>query len=156
MEETNMENASIYEVLQLAINLEEEGTKFYQDLAARAEGTTRETLNGLASDEIKHALYFKGLYDGLKDKPQTDYLFDEEVVGYLKGYAHAAAFSRPAAELETIKEALEEGILTEKKSIDYYENLLKYSKQATQEMLQAIIKEEQGHLVELEKLIAVL
>lgn len=154
MEEINMENASIYEVLQLAINLEEEGTKFYEKWAAKAQGAVKDTLNRLAADEIKHAIYFKSLFDGLKDKPQVDYLFDEEVTAYFKGYAASAAFNREQVKLDTIKDAVEEGILTEKNSIEYYEFLSKYSKEPTQKMLETIIKEEQGHLVILEKLLA--
>lgn len=149
-----MENASIFEVLQLAIDLEEEGTKFYEKWASKAKGNVKETLEKLAKDEIKHAVYFQGLFDGLKDKPEIDYLFDEEVTAYFKGYAASAAFSREQIRLDTVKDAVAEGIITEKKSIDYYEFLSKYSKEATQKMLATIIKEEQGHLVILEKLLS--
>lgn len=149
-----MENASMYEVLQLAIDLEEAGTEFYQKWAKKAKGNVKTTLEKLAQDEIKHAIYFKGLYDELEAKPELDYLFDDEVNAYFKGYAASAAFSREQVKLDTVKDAVEEGIVTEQKSIDYYEFLSKYSKEATKEMLATIIKEEKGHLVILEKLLA--
>jgi rubrerythrin len=148
-----MENASMYEVLQLAINLEEEGTKFYEKWASKAKGNVKEMLKKLAMDETKHATYFKGLFDGLKDKPEVDYLFEEDVTAYFKTYANSAAFNREQVKLNSIREAVEEGIQTEKNSIEYYEFLLKHSKESTKEMLDKIIKEEQGHLVILEKLL---
>lgn len=148
-----MENASIYEVLQLAISLEEEGTKFYQNWASQAQGSVKETLEGLALDEVKHADYFKNLFESLKNKPAVDYLFNEEVTAYFKSYVASAAFNRDQIKLNSIKDALEEGILTEKKSIEYYEFLSKYSKEPTQKMLEKIIAEEKEHLVVLEKLL---
>jgi rubrerythrin len=148
-----MENASMYEVLQLAINLEEEGVEFYENWAAKAKGKVKDTLKKLAADEVKHGLYFKGLFNGLTDKPEVDYLFNEDVTAYFKTYANSAAFNRKQVKLDTIKDAVEEGIVTEKNSIEYYEFLLKHSKESTKEMLATIIKEEQGHLVVLEELL---
>jgi rubrerythrin len=149
-----MENATIYEVLQFAVNMEEEGIKFYEKWASNSKGNVRETLNRLATDETEHASYFKCLYDDLKQKPEVDYLFDEEVVAYFKTYASsAAAFNRERVNLNYVKDAIEEGILTEKKSIDYYQSLLKYSKDKTKEILEKIIKEEESHLNILDKLL---
>jgi len=148
-----MENASIYEVLQLAIHLEEEGIKFYKKWASKAKGNVKETLSNLAMDEVKHLSYFKDLYDDLQEKPEVTYLFDEEVKAYFKDYALSAAFNREQVKLDTIKDAVEEGIITEKNSIDYYQFLLKHARENTKEMLETIIKEEQGHLVILEKLL---
>ncbi len=149
-----MENATIYEVLQFAVNMEEEGIKFYEKWASNSKGNVRETLNRLAADEKEHASYFKCLYEGLKEKPDVDYLFEEEVLAYFRNYAgSAAAFNRRRVNLNSVRAALEAGIQTEKKSIDYYRSLLKYSKDKTKEMLEKIIKEEEGHLHILEKLL---
>jgi rubrerythrin len=149
-----MEKATIYEVLQFAVNMEEEGIKFYEKWASNSKGNVRETLNRLAADEKEHASYFKCLYEGLKEKPEVDYLFEEEVIAYFRTYAgSAAAFNREQVNLNSIRAALEEGIQTEKKSIDYYRSLLKYAKDNTKEMLEKIIKEEEGHLHILEKLL---
>lgn len=151
-----MENATIYEVLQLAIHLEEEGQKFYQKYANKATGTIKEALIGLAQDEIKHASYFKSLYYDLKEKPGVDYLFEEEVTKYFKDYAASAAFNRDDKPVNTVKEAIEMGIITEKNSIDYYEYLLKYSSGEASEMIKVIIDEEISHLDTLEKLLVTL
>jgi rubrerythrin len=150
-----MENATIYEVLQFAVNMEEEGNKFYEKWASNSKGNVRETLNRLATDETEHASYFKCLYNDLKEKPEVDYLFEEEVIAYFKTYAgSAAAFNRNKVNLVSVWDAIEEGILTEKNSIDYYQSLLKYSKESTKEMLEKIIKEEESHLHILEKLLS--
>ncbi|MBC3797942.1 ferritin-like domain-containing protein [Acetobacterium tundrae] len=149
-----MENASIYEVLQLAINLEDEGIKFYEKWAATTKGNVKEVLENLAKDEMKHASYYRSLYNDLKEKPDVDYLFEEEVTAYFKTYANSAAFNRKQVKITSIKDAIEEGIVTEKNSIEYYQFLLKHSKEKTKEMLATIIKEEEGHLVILKKLLA--
>lgn len=151
-----MENATIYEVLQLAIHLEEEGQKFYEKYANQATGKIKDTLIGLSQDEIKHASYFKSLYYDLKEKPGIDYLFEEEVTAYFKNYATSAAFNREEKQINSVKEAIEEGIITEKNSIDYYEYLLKYSSDETSEMLKKIIEQEISHLDILEKLLETL
>ena len=149
-----MDNASMYEVLQLAIHLEEEGIKFYEKWAANAKGNVREVLRGLAKDELKHASYFKGLYYDLKEKPGVDYLFEEEVTNYFKNYAVSAAFNREQVNLDSVRDAVEEGILTEKKSIEYYQFLSKHAIDGgTKEMLGTIIEEEERHLLVLEKLL---
>jgi rubrerythrin len=154
LEGKNMENATIYEVLQFAINMEEEGIKFYEKWASKSKGNIKETLKRLAADEMVHASYFKCLYDGLKEKPEVDYLFEEEVIVYFKTYAgSAAAFNRKQVNLDSVWDVIEEGMLTEKNSIDYYQSLLKYSKENIKEMLEKIIKEEEIHLHNLEELL---
>jgi Rubrerythrin. len=65
----------------------------------------------------------------------------------------AAALNRKKVNLDSVRDAIEEGILTEKNSIDYYQWLLKYSKESTKEILEKIIKEEESHLYILEKLL---
>ncbi|HEY5558044.1 ferritin family protein [Acetobacterium sp.] len=148
-----MENASVYEILQLAIKIEEEGVKFYNNWASSATGRVKETFKKLAMDEMEHVYYFKGLYDNLKKNSEVNYLFEEEASAYFKDYAVSAAFNREQVKLNSVKDAVEEGILTEKKSIDYYEFLSKHAKESTKEMLGKIIKEEEQHLVILEKLL---
>lgn len=147
-----MENATLYEVLQLAISLEEEGVKFYEKYAEKAKGDVKETFLRLALDEVKHGKYFTSLYHDAKEKPGLDYLFEEEVTAYFKEYAKSAALTREETEINSIKEAVEEAIITEKRSIEYYKYLDKYALTETKETIQTIIVEEEKHLVVLEKL----
>ncbi len=147
-----MENATMYEVLQLAIHLEEEGQKFYESYAEKASGQVKDAFKGLALDELKHARFFKSLYYDLKEKPGMDYLFEEEVEATFKEYAVSAALTRETAKVETVKEAIEEAIVTEQRSIDYYEYLYKVALDETKETLKTIIDEEKKHKVVLEKL----
>jgi len=148
-----MENATMYEVLQLAINLEEEGQKFYEKCASKVTGDLKETFKGLALDELTHAKYFKSVYYDLKEKPGLDYLFEEEVTAYFKEYAVSAVFSRDDFEAKTVKEAVQEAITTEVKSIEYYEFLLKYALTETKGVLERIIAEENKHKLVLEKIL---
>lgn len=148
-----MENATMYEVLQLAIHLEEEGQKFYEKYAFYATGEVRQTFNGLALDELKHARFFKSLYYDLKEKPGTEYLFEEEVTAYFKEYAVSAALTREDSDVKTVKEAVEEAIITEKRSIEYYQYLFKHALEETKPTIEQIIAEEQKHQLILEKLL---
>ncbi|PKM51265.1 MAG: hypothetical protein CVV02_07870 [Firmicutes bacterium HGW-Firmicutes-7] len=147
-----MENATLYEVLQLAIHLEEEGQAFYEKYAEKAKGNVKETFLRLALDEVKHCKYFQSLYYDAKEKPGLDYLFEEEVTAYFKEYATSAALNREVIEINTVEEAVEEAILTEKKSIEYYKYLDKYALKDTKETIHTIIIEEEKHLEVLEKL----
>ncbi|PKM94570.1 MAG: hypothetical protein CVU84_10930 [Firmicutes bacterium HGW-Firmicutes-1] len=148
-----MENATLYEVLQLAVHLEEEGQKFYEKYAQKAKGDIKETFERLALDEVKHGKYFQSLYHEAKEKPGLDYLFEEEVTAYFKEYAVSAAFDREETKVMSVEEAVAEAILTEKKSIDYYKYLDKYALTETKGMINTIIQEEEKHLAVLEKLL---
>ncbi len=55
-------------------------------------------------------------------------------------------------QINSVKEAIAEGIATESITIAYYEDILKYSKDKTVETLKVLIAEEEEHLEKLKKL----
>lgn len=147
-----MKQATVYEILQLAIHMEEEGQKFYEKYAKKTDDKVREVFLKLASDEVKHSEYFQKLYDSLESQ-NDDFFFEEEVVNFFNSYAKSAAFAREIKDMDTRKEVIEEGLSSERKTIHFYEQLEKYAEPDTKEMLRKIIEEETRHAKELEELL---
>lgn len=147
-----MKQATVYEILQLAIHMEEEGKKFYEKYADKADDKVKEVLLKLADDEVKHADYFQQLYDSLESQ-KDDFFFEEEVINFFNSYAKSAAFSRELKDVDTAKEAIEEGLISEKETIQFYKQLEKYAEPDTKEMLKKIIEEEARHVKVLEELL---
>lgn len=147
-----MANETAYEVLQLAITMEEEGQKFYEYYAEHAKGKTKDILLKLASDEVEHANFFKKLYSNLENT-DDDYLFDETVVNTFRSYANSAAFNRDEVSLDSMIHVIKEGIKTEKYTINFYEKLLERSGESSKKVIQQIIAEEKRHVEDLEGLL---
>ncbi len=151
-----MQQATIYEVLQMAIHMEEEGQKFYEKYAVLADEEVKQILLKLAADEVQHIEYFQGLYNDLESKEGNDYFFNEEVIAFFKSYVTSAAFNRELRDISTVREAVEEGMLTERKTIHYYEQLAKFAEPELEVMLKRIIQEESKHAEILGKLLETL
>jgi len=147
-----MANETANEVLQLAITIEEEGQKFYEHYASKANDEAKNVLLKLASDEIEHASFFKKLYNELEYN-EDDYLFDETVVTTFRSYAKSAAFSRSNLELGSFEDVIKEGIKTEKLTIQFYEKLLNYASEDSKKVIKEIIEEENRHATTLENLL---
>lgn len=151
-----MQHATVNEVLQMAIHMEEEGQKFYEKYAAHAQGEVKSTLLKLASDEMQHVEFFQKLYNGLENKSVDDYFVEEEVIAFFKSYVNSTAFQREVNEISGVKEAIKEGIITERKTIDFYEQLTRFAEPDTASILKKIIEEETNHAKILEDLLETL
>lgn len=151
-----MQIATVNEILQMAIHMEEEGQKFYEKYAAQANGEIKGVLLKLAADEGQHIEYFQKLYCELANRGADDFFYEEEVIAFFKSYVNSTTFKRELREITSVKEAVEEGMLTERKTIHYYEQLAKYAEPVTKDMLLQIIEEETKHAEILEKLLETL
>lgn len=141
------------EVLNFAISLEEEGIKFYEKFAKKAKGETRELFLKLADDERSHAAYFTKLYKEAQESQEAyDYLFDGDVSDFFHSYAKSEAFSTDPKKVETVLEAIQEGIDTEALTIDFYKQLMPYVNEETQKTLKMLVVEEEDHLERLKKI----
>ncbi len=141
------------EVLNFAISLEEEGIIFYEKFAKKAKGETRELFLKLADDERSHAGYFTKLYKEAQESQEAyDYLFDAGINDFFHSYAKSEAFSSDPKKVETVEEAIQEGIDTEAITIDFYKQLMPYVNDKTQETLRMLIDEEEDHLERLKKI----
>ncbi|WP_058486716.1 ferritin family protein [Defluviitalea phaphyphila] len=133
------------EILKFAISMEEEGEKFYKKLAEKAKGEIKEGLLSLAEDEVKHKKIFTKWYDDINTDNKEDYLFEETVDLFFKSYAKTKGFDGREEIPNSLEEAIDMGINTEKITIEYYKSLLEHAKSKAKEVLQNLIKEEEGH-----------
>lgn len=141
------------EVIKFALGMEQGGIEFYEEHAKNAPGDVKALFLKLADDERKHAAYFQELFDEAKKNADSfEYMFDESVTGFFNEYAKSEGFNREVKQVNTVKEAIAEGIATEAITIAYYEDILKHAKDKTVDTLKALIAEEQEHLAKLKAL----
>ncbi|KAE9635474.1 hypothetical protein GND95_04835 [Defluviitalea raffinosedens] len=132
------------EILKLAISMEEEGVQFYEALAQKTKGEVKEGLLSLAEDEKRHKKIFTKWYEDF-DKEEDDYLFEESVDLFFRNYAKAKGFEKRASVPDSLEEAIDTGMETEKITIEYYKSLLDHVKSPADEILKKLIAEEEGH-----------
>ena len=149
---------SAHEILDMAIRIEENGEKFYCDAALAAKDVTLQGLfDFLATEEVKHTAFFRGLKKSATDE-STPAPFDpyiEETSLYVKALSDSKVFSgvikgrdlgEAAKDSDT---ALDCAIEMEKDSILFYYELEQMVRDKDKEMLKEIIAEEKDHLVKL-------
>ncbi|NLK98493.1 MAG: ferritin family protein [Epulopiscium sp.] len=140
---------SYREILKLAISMEEEGIKFYEGLAQKTTGEIKEGLLSLADDEKRHKKIFVKWYKNSNEEQGDDYLFEESVDLFFHNYAKNKGFERREAVPDSLEEAIDLGIETEKITIEYYKSLLEHAKSPVAEILKKLIAEEEGHYIKL-------
>lgn len=136
---------SYKEILKLAISMEEEGILFYEALAQRTKGEVKEGLLSLAEDEKRHKEVFLRWYQDTDKEQGEDYLFEESVDLFFHNYAKSKGFEKRESVPDSLEEAIDIGIETEKITIEYYKSLLEYMKSPVVEVLKKLIAEEEGH-----------
>jgi len=148
-------NAS--EIYQFAIKIEENGEKFYKDLARKIENEEIKNLfNYLASEEVKHKETFENMLSKIKDYDLSGE-YPEEYFTYLRTYANNIVFSeeRLNEEIEKIKDivsALDFGIQKEVETILYYQEIKNLIPKDQHSLIDAIIEEERGHFLKLSQI----
>lgn len=149
-----MEKFSVEEVIQVAISMEEEGVKFYEEYAKKAEGSLKEVMLALAEDEKRHAEVFKKMFKEIQDKNDDSYLFNDTVVDFFGSYTKSKGFNREQQEITNVSDAIRIGAETEGITINYYQSLLEHaSNDELKNVLERLIKEEQKHKKQLEELL---
>ena len=152
------------EILQMAIEVERNGARFYHRAAERARGgESREVLAQLAAMEEEHEGVFTQMRTGLSEEERRPITFDpdDEAALYLKAMADRQVFdvtADPTRELtgkEPMEEVLRVGIQAEKDSILFYLGLKEVvPPRLGQDKVEAIIKEEMGHVATLSGMLA--
>jgi rubrerythrin len=142
------------EIFQFAIRIEENGEKFYRDMAQKLkEKEVKELFSALADEEVRHRRTYEGLLSKIeKYEPFENY--PGEYFAYLRAYADTHIFT-PSALAEEIKNvndaasALKFALQRELDSILYYEEVKKFVPEAQRGKIDAIIAEERRHFVRL-------
>jgi len=144
------------EILEMALQIERNGARFYRQAAQGAQDAgVRELLQGLAAMEDGHDILFTKMRANLK-KEEIDFNADEQASSYLKAWADGHVFDMKSDPVTRIKgQKNMEGILNvaidlEKESIVFYLGIKNSVNNKTyRERIEEIIKEEMSHIVSL-------
>ena len=147
---------SVLELLNFAISIEEQGVKFYEDLAQlNKDENTKSFMIKLANDERHHAAIFQKIYDEVSsDENIYEYLYDQDIHAVFSDYARYTAFNREVMKDQSVAEAIKVAAETEKITMDYYQTMLKYAKPKLVPILERLIEEETGHYEQLMSMIS--
>jgi len=146
----------ISEIYQFAINIEENGEKFYRNISEKfTDEKVKEIFNFIADEEVKHKETFKGLLEKIREyKPAETY--PGEYFSYLKAYAQELIFpvqiEKEIEEGMTVKEILDFAIRRELDSILYYTEVKNVIPETQHTLIDKIIEQERQHFVKLSNL----
>ncbi len=152
------------EIFEMAEEIERNGAKFYKQAAEQVtDQKTKQMLLDMAEMEAGHLETFRKMRKGLTadEKKPPIYDPDNEAALYLQAMAdsHGSEGKISATEKltgsESIIEILETALNAEKESVVFYSGLKGYvPARAGKEKLEAIIKEEIGHIAFLKQKLA--
>ena len=149
---------NVDEVYEMAEQIERNVAKFYRTSAASAGGDSRDLLLRLAEMEEDHLKTFAAMRSELSQADKRPVVFDPYNEGalYLQAMADGRVFSIDPAEAlsgaEPIEDILDIAIDLEKDSIVFYQSMKEVvPASGSAEKLDAIIKQEIGHIVILTK-----
>ncbi|TWI75586.1 rubrerythrin [Desulfobotulus alkaliphilus] len=138
------------EIFQMAIQIEQNGTKFYRNAAEGVQKPEeKEFLLKLAEMEVDHENTFTEMKRSLSEDEKAKTVFDpeNETLLYLKALADTRVFFQKTIDTSSLKEILKEAIVAEKDSIVFYLGMKELVPAGKgKERLDAIIKEEMGHI----------
>lgn len=147
---------SASEIYQFAIRIEENGERFYRQVASHtARIEIKNLFSFLADEENEHRKFFQDLLSSL-EKYQPPETYPGEYFEYLRAYADNLIFSQQM-EKETSGEiapsaALDFGIRREIDSIAYYLEVKNLVPEKQRFSIDRIIDEERKHFLKLSQL----
>ncbi len=150
------------EIFEMAVQLERNGAKFYR-AAAEKLPSVRKVLTDLAAMEDEHEKTFANMREQLSNQEQIVFDPEGEAQMYLGVMAEGQVFdvgAEPAGQFEgkeTAEDILEMAIGKEKESIAFYAGLKEcVPPQAGRDKVEAIIREEFGHIATLNEQLSAL
>jgi rubrerythrin len=154
------------EIFEMAENIERDGAKFYRQAAKNtADKKTKQMFLDLASMEDKHLATFQAMRKRLGDSEKEEMIFDpdNEAAMYLQTVArgHGWEGKKSLTESLTGRERLEDilkiALDAENNSVIFYTSLKELvPPKAGRDKVEAIIKEELGHIAVLNRQLALL
>lgn len=142
------------EIFQFAIRIEENGEKFYREMAQKLnDAAVKELFSALADEEIKHRKTYEGLVSKI-EKYEPFESFPGEYFEYLRAYADNHIFTPDILQKEMDKitdatAALQFAIQRELDSILYYQEVKKLVPENQRGTIDKIIDEERRHYMKL-------
>jgi len=144
---------TVRKAVDLAIQTEEIGIKFYQRIAKKFEEQPEiaETFRRLAEDEKKHAARFRTILETAPENP-PDMQSVPERLEYLRAITVSEVFKGPAFKdlqdrVESMEDALQVALDFEMATLQVYLGLKDVV--GEEASLEAVITEERGHIVRL-------
>ncbi len=136
------------EVFEMAIKMEQNGAAFYRRAAEQVtDAGHRQMLLELADMEVDHEKTFSAMRQALAADTPDYYDPYGDAAGYLKSIADTKVFFQREIDLSSMEEILKEAIMAEKDSIVFYLGMKEMmADDAGKEKIEAIIKEEMGHV----------
>ena len=154
-----------FEIFEMAEQIERNGVKFYRKAAKNiSDQNVCQMLLDFADMEVQHERTFAGMKKKLSDEARELREFDpeNEVALYLQAVADGHVFdldkdmSQQLKGNETAEEILKLAIDAEKDSIIFYLGLKDFvSIEAGKDKVEAILKEEMGHITVLNQKLSV-
>jgi rubrerythrin len=141
------------EIVEMGINIEEMGEKFYTSYISETKNEkVKDLFKFLANEEAKHKQVFQNILDSLHKGEFVISYSDEEVSKYFEAIVDARVFSDEGYAIQLAKtakdeiEALRFAISFEKDTIVFYYGFLDLVKEKTKDIIMKLINEEKKHL----------
>lgn len=156
-----MEKFSINEVIELAVQIEKNGYRFYEQALKRKDlsDKAKELLEELKNDEIKHEATFKNFRSSEDYADLGDPIDWQEAASYLKSISDSHIFSKPDASIKLAVSAHDEmeiidfAIQFEKDTLLFFFAISKEAADGkTKKAVDAIINEEVSHVAKLTRI----
>lgn len=137
------------EIIQMALNIEEDGVQFYRAAADQTfEPNLKELFLQLACEEELHKDVIRKIADELG--AAADQYEDEDAFTYVHWLVHGRVFPESAdGSAQTPRELLSQAIEREKRTLLFYYDLKDTTGARAQEALNRLIEEEKQHVVKL-------
>jgi rubrerythrin len=134
------------DVLKIAMKIENDGKRYYSSvLEMTKDERVKRTFKRLAEDEGNHFEVFKGLFEVMLRSKGIDPDSADREEG-LFTYMDSGIFNKDA-EAKTVRDAVLNGEIVELRSILFYQNVLKNSKnEGARQALNEVIEQEKMHL----------
>ena len=142
------------DVLRFAMQMEENGGRFYREAADRSKKSeVKKLFNFLAAEEAKHKKTFEDLLSKeILIEPPEDY--PGQYLSFLQNYIDGKIFAPPdeksaKTESGSVANSLDYAIRREMESIHYYQELKAFLHVDDHSTLDKIINEERKHFMQL-------
>ncbi|MDH5720440.1 MAG: ferritin family protein [Spirochaetia bacterium] len=152
-----MSTYSADEIFQFAIRIEENGRKFYLEMAEKFKSNEKihALFQELSKQEVEHAIAFETILKSFQDYFSSG-SYPEEYFTYLRAYANNSIFSEEIlkeekAKISDLKSAFDFAIRRELESISYYNELKNLVSPEDKDKIEQIIEEERKHFLRLNK-----
>lgn len=151
-----MQNFSINEIIELAVQIEKSGYSFYEEALQKKNlsDEARKLLEKLRNEEINHEKIFKNLRTNEEFMSLGDQVDWQSAADYLKTISDSHVFSKPgaaiklAAESKNEKEILQNAVQFEKDTLLFFHSIYqKTEDEKSKKIINTIIEEEVSHVM---------